>query len=122
MDGQLNWVNSEFLNVFRDYILYLQQIGFLLISAVSVIIFKHLQEKTPQFWVLICFSFFFGLVSLIIGLFTYSNVLGLILDASRKVPDLTSIKLYIYIQFISEFLTLILLILSITPLRRSKNE
>lgn len=122
MDGQLNWVNSEFLNVFRDYILYLQQIGFLLISAVSVIIFKHLRVKTPLFWVLICFAFFFGLISLIIGLFTYSNILGLILDASRTVPDLTSTKLFIYIQFIFEFLTLILLILAIIPLRRSKNE
>lgn len=89
MDSQLNWVNSEFLNVSRDYILYLQQIGFLLISAVSIIIFKHLKEERPLFWVLISFAFFFGIISLIIGLFTYSDVLGLILDASRKVPDLT---------------------------------
>lgn len=122
MDAQLSWVNSEFLNVFRDYILYLQQIGFLLISSVSIIIFKHVQEKKNLFWILICFAFFFGIISLIIGLFTYSEVLGLILDFSRTVPDLTIIKIYIYIQFISEILTFALLIFSIISLSRVNNE
>lgn len=110
MDSQLNWIYTEFLNVYRDYILYLQQIGVLLVSSVSIILFNHIKEKKPIFWILIGFAFFFGVISLIIGLFIYSNTLGLILDYSAKTPDLTSLKYFIYVQFFLELITLSLLI------------
>ena len=70
MDPQTTWIYSEFLNVYKDYTFYLQQIAILLISAISIILFQNLKEEKAIFWVPICFAFFFGIVCLVYGLFT----------------------------------------------------
>ncbi|CZG73307.1 hypothetical protein [Legionella pneumophila] len=112
-DSQELWIYTEFLNVYRDYVLYLQQMGILLITAISVIFFKNRKNQNTPFYLTIYTAFLLAIVNLFVGLCIYSNILGLILDVSQKLPDLTSLKFGVYWQFGLEIASLIVFVVSI---------
>lgn len=112
-DSQELWIYTEFLNVYRDYVLYLQQMGILLITAIAVIFFKNRKNQDTSFYLTIYTAFLLAIVNLFVGLCIYSNILGLILDVSQKLPDLTSLKFGVYWQFGLEIASLIVFVVSI---------
>ncbi|WED43385.1 hypothetical protein [Legionella cardiaca] len=119
-DPQELWIYTEFLNVYRDYVLYLQQMGILLITAISVIFFKNRKNQNCPFYLTIYTAFLLAIVNLFVGLCVYSNILGLILDASQKLPDLTSLKFGVYWQFGLEITSLIVFVVSIFFIKKEK--
>lgn len=119
-DSQELWVYTEFLNVYRDYVLYLQQMGILLITAISVIFFKNRKKQNCSFYLIIYTAFLLAIVNLFVGLWVYSDILGLILDASHKMPDLTSLKTGVYWQFGLEIISLIIFVASIFLIKEDK--
>ncbi|MFO9238270.1 hypothetical protein SC979_09215 [Legionella pneumophila serogroup 1] len=118
VDPQELWVYTEFLNVYRDYVLYLQQMGILLITAISIVFFKNNKSQACSFYLTIYTAFLLAIVNLFAGLWIYSNVLGLILDASLKLPDLTSLKCGVYWQFGLELISLIAFVGSIILIKK----
>ena len=120
MDQQTILMYKEFFQTSRDYIIYLQQIAILLVSAISFLFYKNKDKRNCAFIILISFSFLFSIINMILGLFLYSDLLRIILDFSSKVPDVTKIKTWIYAQFTLDIIILILLIGSIIVLRNSR--
>lgn len=118
VDSQELWIYTEFLNVYRDYVLYLQQMGILLITAISIVFFKNCKEQTCPFYLTIYTAFLLAIVNLFAGLWLYSNILGLILDVSLKLPDLTSLKYGVYWQFGLELTSLIVFVGSIFLIKK----
>ncbi len=57
-DSQELWVYTEFLNVYRDYVLYLQQMGILLITAISVIFLRTVKSRIVLFTLLFILRFY----------------------------------------------------------------
>ena len=99
MDPQTAWVYPEFFQASRDYILYLQQIGILLISAISIVFFKNRSNTSVPFVLMAFISFMLGVLNLILGIYSYSTLLGAILDFSTGAPRLGKIRYLINIQF-----------------------
>lgn len=123
MDQQvLNWIYPEFFQVNRDYILHLQQIAILLISATSIIFYNNRNIKNWSFMIVIWISFLCGIVNLIVGLHLYSNLLGVILDFATKTPSFNPISCWINIQFSLGIINLILIIISVWTIRKTRNE
>lgn len=112
MDPQTAWIYPEFFQASRDYILHLQQIGILLISAISIVFFKSKNNKNPPFTFVAVLSFLLGVANLILGIYSYSTLLGTILDFSTKIlPDLGKIRCLITIQFSLSIVILVLLLI-----------
>lgn len=118
----LTWIYPEFFQANRDYILHLQQISILLITATSVIFYNNKDSKNRSFLIVISLSFICGVVNLIIGLHLYSNLLGTILDFATKLPNFNQISCWITIQFTLSIINLILLIISVLTIRGNNVE
>jgi len=121
-NSQELWVYTEFLNVYRDYVLYLQQMGILLITVISIIYFKNRKNQSLAFYLTIYTAFILAIVNLFVGLCIYSNILGLVLDALQKLPDLTSLKFGVYWQFGLEVTSLIIFVVSTFFIKEGKSK
>jgi hypothetical protein len=120
MDGQtLSWIYPEFFQTNRDYILHLQQICILLISATSIIFYNNKNINNWSFIIAISLSFICGITNLIVGLHLYSNFLGTILDFATKIPDLKQIGCWIKVQFTLDIINLFLIIASVFTIKNN---
>ncbi len=115
MDTQTAWIYPEFFQASRDYILHLQQIAILLISAISIVLYNNRNTKDLFFIWIIIFSFLCSLGSLIIGLYSYSDLLSKILEFKDGI-DLREITCLINIQFFLDIIALIFLAISLGKL------
>lgn len=122
MDAQsLAWIYPEFFQANRDYILHLQQISILLITATSIIFYNNRNINNWSFIIAISISFICGIINLIVGLHIYSNLLGIILDFATKPPNFNQISCWINIQFTLGLINLIFIMISVVFIRSKKN-
>lgn len=122
MNAQTMWIYTEYFQTSRDYVLHLQQLGVLLITAIAIVFYNNAASKSKLFLFLIGFAFVISIINLIIGLTMYGGLLGLTLDFSLKIPDLTSIKCGIYSQFGLELLILFLLFFAVITQKRFQDK
>lgn len=98
-----SWVYPEFFQAAREYLLYLQQLSVLLITAVAIIFYTN---KNPSriFSILAITTFISGILTLISGLLLYSSFLSSILNFLKN-PSFQEIRCWINIQFILALVT-----------------
>ena len=118
-DSHELWIYTEFLNVYRDYALYLQQLGILLLTSIAFIFVRNFRNQSCLFYLSIYTAFLLAIINLFVGLYIYSTMLGLILDSSHKMPDLTSLKIGVYWQFWLELTGLIAFLLSVSFMKKT---
>lgn len=116
------WVYTEFLNVYRDYVLHLQQLGIILLTAIAVIFIRNFRNQSCSFYLSIYTAFLLAVINLFAGLYIYSSMLGLILDATIKLPDLITLKTGVYLQFSLEITAFIALVVSVLFLKKNCEE
>lgn len=122
----VNTVWSEFFQANRDYIIHLQQIAILLISAISIIFYNNKEIKKCSFIFVLGAAFVLALGNIIIGFHLYSNLMDTILKFAKKdvVPDLSGISNWVYVQFGLDALIVCFIVTAVWILKeyRDKNE
>jgi hypothetical protein len=100
---------TEYFQTMRDYLVHLQSLTLLLLTACS---YMYLKSQTRQAKIASGIAFFIGVVSLIVGLTAFNKVLNIILDlkVNPVKADLMQIGCYVWTQFILGLITLVVLI------------
>jgi hypothetical protein len=97
---------SEFLQTNRDYLLHLQNLTILLLTANAYLFYKLRSKKSITGCLLISI-FIINVINIMIGLEAYSEQLSTILALRVDSADLMSINPYIYWKFGVNVLTLV---------------
>lgn len=118
MDAQTILMYTEFFQTSRDYLIHLQSLMVLLLTACAYMYFK---AKNKMIRHGVSLAFVLGLLNLMVGLCAFSKLLSTILDlrSNPKAADIMQIGNYIWWQFLIGIVALILFLLC--ALKR-KNE
>jgi hypothetical protein len=98
-----SWIYPAFFQATRDYLLYLQQLSVLLITATGILFYAN-KNPSRTFTVLAIVTFISGVLTLISGLLLYSSFLNSILNFIKK-PSFQEIRCWINTQFILALVT-----------------
>ncbi|OAI47737.1 hypothetical protein AYO45_01415 [Gammaproteobacteria bacterium SCGC AG-212-F23] len=90
---------NQYFQTMRDYLVHIQSLILLLVTACAYIFFK---SQTKPIKYLSGVMFLVGVINLVIGFVAYSNLLSTILDLrlSPSKADLMAIGCYVWVQFI----------------------